>query len=222
MPDELMVIPSAHRERLERINYPAVMTADHARRAADDKIFCQSMRLAVERAKAETLGPLRARLDTLRAQYDAALAAIKGAEERVQEALLSWRQRERDERARAHAAAATAQAALAEAEAVADAQAAGLSEQAADEIGVSVARTVQAQVAADIAPAPLPTAVAGEAGTASVRVTWTHEIEDFSLVPREYLRVDDVLVGAAVRNGVRFIPGVRIFQRETIVGRRRG
>ena len=222
MPDtELTVIPTAHRERLARLSYPAVMTSADAGRAADDLAFCQSIRKHVELAKADTLAPLRSRLDALRAQYDAALEAIAGAEARVKDAILSWRQQERIERARAHQAAAAAQAALAEAEAVADAQAAGLSEQAADEIGVSVARTVQAQVAADIAPAPLPTAVAGEAGTASVRVDWTFEVEDYRLVPREYLRVDDVLVRAAVRKGIRDIPGIKVFARETIVGRRR-
>jgi hypothetical protein len=50
--------------------------------------------------------------------------------------------------------------------------------------------------------------------TTTVRKQWTFEIEDEIKVPREYLALDTVKIGQAVRAGVRDIAGVRIFQKE--------
>jgi hypothetical protein len=46
--------------------------------------------------------------------------------------------------------------------------------------------------------------------------TWTFEIDNLDLVPREYLLVDEVKIREAVREGVRTIPGVKIYQKEGI------
>jgi hypothetical protein len=70
-------------------------------------------------------------------------------------------------------------------------------------------------------PAPTPRAVAGAVGVASVQTTWTFEVVDAASVPPTYLTADTVAIGRAVRGGVREIPGVRIFARESIAGRRR-
>lgn len=51
-----------------------------------------------------------------------------------------------------------------------------------------------------------------ESGTATQRKTWEFEVEDPGKVPPEYLMVDEKKVRAAVRNGVRNIPGVKIYQ----------
>ena len=47
---------------------------------------------------------------------------------------------------------------------------------------------------------------------ASASTKWTHEVVDPSLVPRNYLMVNDGAVKAAVAGGLRAIPGVRIFE----------
>lgn len=52
-----------------------------------------------------------------------------------------------------------------------------------------------------------------ESGTAYQRTTWEFEIEDPDKVPVEYKVVDDRLIRAAIKNGVREIPGVRIYQK---------
>ena len=44
------------------------------------------------------------------------------------------------------------------------------------------------------------------------RDNWTFEIEDTSQIPAQYLMVDVRAIGAAVKRGVREIPGVRIYQ----------
>jgi hypothetical protein len=48
------------------------------------------------------------------------------------------------------------------------------------------------------------------------RKVWRFEIQDAGLVPREYLTVDEKKIRAAVREGAREIPGVRIYQETQI------
>lgn len=53
--------------------------------------------------------------------------------------------------------------------------------------------------------------------TTKVQKRWTYVIENESLVPRDYLMLNGPAITAAVRAGVRDIPGVVIFQKETAV-----
>lgn len=78
--------------------------------------------------------------------------------------------------------------------------------------------------------APQPVAEAPQAperstrsslGTTTVRKVWTFEIEDESAIPREYLAVDEKKIGAVVKAGVRSIPGVRIYQTDSLAVRSR-
>ena len=52
-----------------------------------------------------------------------------------------------------------------------------------------------------------------ESGTAYQRKTWEFEIEDDRKVPETYKIVSEQLIRAAVRAGVRQIPGVKIYQK---------
>lgn len=53
---------------------------------------------------------------------------------------------------------------------------------------------------------------------ATIKTTWEFEIENATLVPREYCVPSESLIRAAVRaGGVRAIPGLRIYQREQTV-----
>ena len=54
-------------------------------------------------------------------------------------------------------------------------------------------------------------------GTVTFKQTWTHELLDDKAVPAEYLVVSSSKVQAAVDNGIRNIPGIRIFQARTVV-----
>lgn len=56
----------------------------------------------------------------------------------------------------------------------------------------------------------------GDVATTTVKKVWKAEIMDETLVPREYLVVDQVAINKAVRDGVRSIPGVKIYQDEQI------
>jgi hypothetical protein len=45
---------------------------------------------------------------------------------------------------------------------------------------------------------------------------WSYEVEDEKKVPREYLQINPSAINAAVRNGVRKIAGVKIFEKPSI------
>ncbi len=49
--------------------------------------------------------------------------------------------------------------------------------------------------------------------SASVSMVWDFEVTDKSQLPLEYLKVDEVAIRNAIRNGWRKIPGVKIFQK---------
>lgn len=68
-------------------------------------------------------------------------------------------------------------------------------------------------------PKPAPIEVTDDT---PVRKDWKWEVVDPKLVPREYLQIDRGLVTKAVGTGMRSIPGLRIFSKETIVNRKRG
>lgn len=53
-------------------------------------------------------------------------------------------------------------------------------------------------------------------GAMTFRKNWTYEVIDPTKVPREYLTVNTTAIGIAVRQGVREIEGVRIYEEENI------
>lgn len=58
--------------------------------------------------------------------------------------------------------------------------------------------------------------VMSSAKTSGLTKTWTYEITNTSLVPREYLMVNEAAIKAAIKGGTRDIPGVRIFQKDNL------
>lgn len=55
-----------------------------------------------------------------------------------------------------------------------------------------------------------------EDGKLSKVKKWTWELEDEAVVPREYLALDAKKIDDAVKQGVRNIPGIKIFEKEEI------
>lgn len=54
----------------------------------------------------------------------------------------------------------------------------------------------------------------GSSSVKGITKSWAHEVEDISLVPREYLMIDEAKVKEAIKAGTRIIPGIKIFQKE--------
>ncbi len=64
-----------------------------------------------------------------------------------------------------------------------------------------------------------PKTVRTAAGSLTTRVVWKFEVIDFAALPDEYKVPDAAKLGRVVNAGARNIPGVRIFQTETLGGR---
>ena len=56
-----------------------------------------------------------------------------------------------------------------------------------------------------------------EGARATTRQVWTFDLVDQAEVPRQYLSVDSQAVMAAIRNGIRTIPGLRIYDKQVVV-----
>ena len=76
--------------------------------------------------------------------------------------------------------------------------------------------------AADSVPVPVIETHVPKVEGLSARQTWRFEVTDESLIPREYLAVDEKAIGGAVRalKGKARIPGVRVWCEETFASRR--
>lgn len=66
-----------------------------------------------------------------------------------------------------------------------------------------------------------PKTIQASMGSATTRTTWDFQIVDESLIPREYMVVDEKKIRAVVKAGIRNIPGVNIYQAETLSVRAR-
>jgi hypothetical protein len=77
---------------------------------------------------------------------------------------------------------------------------------------------VEAPVVPEVLPAkPETAAVRTEAGTSFQRKTWTFNVENMDQVPREYMLLNESAVRAAIKNGVRSIPGLKIYETSSTV-----
>jgi hypothetical protein len=102
---------------------------------------------------------------------------------------------------------------LAEAE-IASRIAAREAQERADKARREAEEALQRQIATVSAPAATvrTTELASASGSASTRKVWRASVIDATRIPREYLAVDQKAINAAVRSGVREIPGVTIEQ----------
>ncbi|MCL6611204.1 MAG: siphovirus Gp157 family protein [Peptococcaceae bacterium] len=92
-------------------------------------------------------------------------------------------------------------------------------------------KRLEKQAAKNGMPAPPPVVVPSQPpaaktiqsdmGAAQVRMVWDFEIVDETQIPREFLMPNVPAIRAAVKAGVRNIPGVKIFQREELAVRAR-
>jgi len=90
---------------------------------------------------------------------------------------------------------------------------------AAEELRLAEDAAARAAASGEQATAVLePTRIRGDYGaTAFVRRSWSFEVVDLDRVPREYMSLDVTVVREAItRDGVREIPGLRIFQAEAL------
>lgn len=144
------------------------------------------------------------------------LGPVEQADRVVRDKTVAW---DRTERQRAAEAAARAERARLESEAMLQeaerAEAAGKARVAEQLLETAVARENTAKAVATQAVAP-PRTVASGAGSATTRMVWTFAIDKEADIPREYLELNEARVRKAIIAGEREIPGLRIFQTESL------
>lgn len=147
--------------------------------------------------------------------------ALVGKGGKLERLILTYRsmkkarlQREQDEALRKQREAAEREAqAMALAASATDEQARAVALEAADEASADQAAAALAE------PLPMPVGVRTDSGSVSARKVWTVEVVDEALVPREYLMVDLPKLKAAVKAGVRVVPGCNIAEDEALTRR---
>ena len=167
--------------------------------------------------------PMRDGLEAARGLVDAEILRDRREQERIaeesrrraaQEAAAAQAKTEAEQRARAVEAAVTT---------AREAQAAGYSAEDADELAALVAQDELAKPVevATVAPVIAPPAktTAGERGTTTVAKVWTFEVASPEVIPRAFLVLDEGKVRQAIREGVRVIDGLRIYQADVVRGR---
>lgn len=173
-------------------------------------------RKAVEELRVRFTRPLNEHLKTLNGFF-------KGLDQPLAEADAALRQKVLAYRAAEQARAAAEQARLRVEAAARETEARALLASMAPVPQVEVEAALDAVDKADQAlatapPPPVPT-VKTAFGTSTARRDWDFEVTDLAQVPAEYLLINGPAVRDAIRRGVRDIPGVRIYQKETLVVR---
>jgi hypothetical protein len=221
---ELVVVGDGYRQRAVAIKADAValVVIDESTKASATELLAGIARLKAEaeNTRAVLVKPLNDQVKGINETFRSVLAPVLEADQLLRERVLAYN---RDQQRRAEEAAAAAererlasQALLTEAE---KAEAAGQG-QVAEQLleraveGETAARAVQRE-------AVLPSRhVNTGIGSSTVAKRWTFELEDLGKVPVAYLALDETKVRKAIASGVREIPGVRIFQAETLAVRR--
>jgi hypothetical protein len=148
-------------------------------------------------------------LDAFRVQGDKLLAAWN-AQERARVA------REQEEARRQQE-----EAAAREAEALAAVEAATSGAARAEAMAAAEAASREQTAAQLLMPMEAPRSLKSEHATALSREVWVFEVVDAAQVPREYLCPDEAKIAAAIKAGVRQIPGLSIAPQEKFTRRTR-
>jgi hypothetical protein len=200
--------PSDPAEIVQRVRRVEIRTREDAEVAANILKQIKFMLGDAEAKRLALTGPLNDHIRMINAEFLKLTGPLKEADAEGRGKLGAYQDAERrrmEQEARDRVAA--EQAAL---EAAEKAREAGAGDLADD---------IVAQVAAMPDPAIVEKVVPIRTGftTAGVRKGWAFEVEDAAAVPAEYLTLNDKAINAAIKRGVRAIPGLRIFETTTAV-----
>lgn len=194
----------------------AVESPETKARAVDFLGRLARLKRDAEAHRVDLVKPLNDHVRKVNGLFTEVLGPVDEADRLVRQKMLTFDQ---EERRRAAEAAARAEREQLEAEALLKeaerAEAAGRAGVAESLLTTAVAREETAKVAATQAVAP-PKTVAAGAGVVTVRQFWTFKAIDLGQVPREYLELNEARVRKAILAGVREIPGLKVFQTESL------
>lgn len=195
---------------IEQAERAEIVDAASAEKGADLAKWFRVLFKKFEEERTALVKPLNDHVKMINARFKKTTSKLEQGQAIIDEKLLRWNRAEEERRKR------EADEARKKAEEEALAKAVALEEAGkADEASA---------VVNDAASAPAPVQaigpVRGDLGSvASVRKIWTFEVVDVAKVPAEYVEVKSTAVNAAIRAGVREIPGLRIFEKDSIAVR---
>lgn len=159
-------------------------------------------RKQVDEARLATTKPFRDETASINERFKEILGPLNGIEQALREMVKDYRAKEQarldEENAKAQAEYERAQ---------------EMERQRSQSVGVPP-RKIEAPEMKSVET--LTTSTGRKVGT---QKRWTYEIVDVEALPRQYMKPDGAKVQAAVRDGVREIPGVHIFQTEDVTVR---
>ena len=202
-PGEDLEVRSFYNEALKLQEYAVgrvIATVDDSKLATNDLIIISKLRKAMEGKRKGYLEPLKVQADAIRDTYNFLMAPVLDADKITCDKLMSYQ----NEQARIRKEQEDINRLMEEAA------------QKQKELNGEIVEVEKVEVLPDVG-----TKVSTDMGIAGQRANWKWEVVDFSLVPREYLVVDDAQLTAIARghHDTKPIPGVR-FYNEPIIARR--
>jgi len=195
-PQEIQTIQSSGTALIDMANAHMVIDQSQADEANEILTKINFGLKQIEAKRTSFTAPLNQSLKEINASFKKMVEPIKYAKDELTTRLMSWR---RQEQARI------------------DAERAKAVKEEERRRKIQEAHAAKGHVVKeDITPVlkPMPFSVND---TTKVQKRWTYEIEDSSIIPRDYMVVDGPAITRAIRDGVRDIPGVKIFQKETAI-----
>lgn len=181
-----------------------------AEKGADLAKWFRVLYKKIDEERTTLVKPLNDHVKMINGRFKGVLDRLEKGQAIIDRKLLDWKRAE-EEKARKEAEEAKKRA---EEEALARA----IELEQAGKLSDAEAVVKEAETA--VVPVAKVGTVRGNYGSAaSTRKIWKFVVEDLSKVPTEYLEVKSPAVNAAIRNGVRAIPGLRIFEEESLTVR---
>lgn len=194
-----MVATAFYLQALSALEYAekrVIKTIEDMKPASDDLNLIRKLKKAMEARRKDYLEPFQTHIKEVNDGYKRFMAPVEAADRITSEKMLAFtaeQERIRREQERIN----TERMKLAEAEMKLNGE---MSE------SVSLIEVLL----------PAPTTIRTELGSTGLVKLRKWEVEDLSKVPLDYLMIDAAKVGKVVRAGIPSIPGIRIWQEETL------
>ena len=211
MSDITLPVPQGDLTALAKIGQPAIDGADAAANAADVITMAASIRKALAAFLKEAKVPFKRQIDRIDAAVKPHMDRAALVEQTYKAALVSFRQAESrrllEEAEREQARQIEEQAAIAE-----ELKADGMDPEAAERAALVEVREVAGPIQFEA-----PKVAVGEVGMVRVvKAPWTYEVVDPAAIPSAFLEPSHAKIMAAIRGGQHVIPGLRVYQPETV------
>lgn len=192
---ELAPLATSSAQMFAQVELLRLATQEDAVQAGRMLVQLKGVSGQVEAKRKYLTAPLREHIKRIDAMFKPVTERLEHADQLLRQKLLVYQQaeaaRQAEERAKLLAEATEAQ------------------EQGDGDTALALATQATAMDAA-----PRTTHV--EDGSVQTKKVWDFEVEDMGRVPSEYFTLDEKKVRAAIRSGLREVPGLRIFQREQL------